>query len=132
MGMNSVLEERLVPRVTFTSPQIACVGLTKRQAKEKGYDVVVGTAPISMNPLGMIKDQQEGIVEVVADKRCGEILGVHIVAEAAAEMIGLALAFIQLEGTLEELARTPLPHPTLAESISEAARDALGRPLFIT
>jgi dihydrolipoamide dehydrogenase len=67
----------------------------------------------------------------VADKRYGEILGVHIVGDGACEMIGLAVLAIQQEMTLEELAQTIFPHPTLSESIAEAAREALGQAIYL-
>ncbi len=131
MGISSTYEPRLAARVVFTRPQAACVGLTAAQAKKKGYDVVVGAAPLSMNPLGMIMDQQEGLVELVAEREYGEILGIHIVAEHAAEMAALSVALLKMEATLEELSNIPLPHPTLGESVCEAAREALGRPILI-
>jgi dihydrolipoamide dehydrogenase len=131
MGMDSTLEHRTTPRVLFTDPQVACVGLTPREAKKEGYEVVTGSAPLSMNPFGMITSQNEGIVEVVADKNYGEVLGVHFVGEAAGEMAGQGVLAIQMEATLEDLAKIVFPHPTLSESVAEAARDALGIPIYL-
>ncbi|MBP1742958.1 MAG: dihydrolipoamide dehydrogenase [Deltaproteobacteria bacterium] len=118
MGMNRVFNERTVTRIAFTSPQVGCVGLTGKEAKALGHDVVVGAAPLSMNTFGMMTAQTDGLVEVVADKRYGEILGVHIIGDSACEMIGQAVLAIQQEMTLEELAQTTFPHPTLSESIA--------------
>lgn len=131
MGLPSILNSNTASRVLFTQPQVACVGLTLKAAKEAGYDAVSGTAPLSMNPLGMILAQNEGMVEVVAEKRYGEILGVHIIGDGAAEMAGMGVLAIQMEATLEELARAVFPHPTLSEFLAEAARDALGRPIYL-
>jgi len=131
MGMNRVFNERTLTRIAFTSPQVGCAGLTGKEAKALGYEVVVGAAPLSMNTLGMITVQTDGLVEVVADKRYGEILGVHIIGDGACEMIGQAVLAIQQEMTLEELAQTTFPHPTLSESIAEAARDALGAAIYL-
>jgi dihydrolipoyl dehydrogenase len=131
MGMNRVFNERTLTRVAFTSPQVACVGLTGKEAKALGYDVAVGAAPLSMNTFGMMTVQTDGLVEIVADKRYGEILGVHIIGDSACEMIGQAVLAIQQEMTVEELAQTTFPHPTLSESIAEAARDALGAALYL-
>lgn len=131
MGVDSVLDKRTITRVAFTQPQVACVGLTSREAKQAGHELVEGSAPLSMNTLGMIMGQNEGIVEVVAEKRYGEVLGIHLVGDGAAEMAGVAVLAMQMEVTLEELARTPFPHPTLNESVAEAARDALGRPIYL-
>jgi dihydrolipoamide dehydrogenase len=131
MGMDRNFDQRTMVRVAYTHPQVACVGLTSREAKQAGYDVVDGSAPLSMNPFGMIIAQNEGIVEVVADKKYGEILGVHIIGEGAAEMAGQGVLAIQMEATLDELARAAFPHPTLSESVAEAARDALGWPIYL-
>ena len=131
MGHPRGAAPQLIPRVLFTQPQVACVGLTSKEAKDAGYDVVEGAAPLAMNPLGMILSQTEGLVEIVSEKNYGELLGVHIIGEGASEMIGQAVLAIQLEATLEELARSTFPHPTLSEFLSEAARSALGRPIYI-
>jgi dihydrolipoamide dehydrogenase len=131
MGLNRVFDERAVARVIFTNPQIATVGLRGKEAKAMGYDAVTGSAPLSMNTFGMMTAQTDGLVEVVADKRYGEILGVHIIGDGACEMIGQAVLAIQQEMTLEELAQTIFPHPTLSESIAEAARDALGQAIYL-
>lgn len=131
MGMDTRFDHRTVTRILFTQPQVACVGLTPKDAKKKGYEVITGSAPLSMNPLGMLMSQNNGMVEVVAEKRYGEILGVHMIGEGVSEMAGQAVLAIQMEGTVEELARATFPHPTLSESLVEAARECLGRPIFI-
>lgn len=131
MGHPGTASPQVIPRVLFTQPQVACVGLTSKEAKDAGYDVVEGAAPLAMNPLGMILSQTEGLVEIVSEKKYGELLGVHIIGEGASEMIGQAVLAIQLEATVEELARSTFPHPTLSEFLSEAARSALGRPIYI-
>ncbi|RLB30736.1 MAG: hypothetical protein DRH11_14380 [Deltaproteobacteria bacterium] len=131
MGLGSSLCARTIARVLFTSPQVACVGLTAKEAKESGYDVVMGAAPLSMNPCGMILSQNEGIVEIVAERKYGEILGIHIIGEAACEMAGQAVMAVQMEVTLEEMAKLAFPHPTLSESLAEAARECLGRPIYL-
>ena len=131
MGMERRFDARTITRVAFTQPQVACVGLTPKEAKKAGYDVVTGAAPLSMNPAGMILSQNEGIVEVVAEKRYGEILGVHILGDGACELAGQAVMAIQMEATLEDLTRFTFPHPTLSESLPEAAREALGQAIFL-
>jgi dihydrolipoamide dehydrogenase len=131
MGLKSTYDSKTLCRVLFTRPQVACVGLTGKEAKEAGYDVVEGAAPFSMNPLGMILTQTGGIVEVVADKKYGEVLGIHFIGEGASEMAGVGVLALQMEATLEDLARAPFPHPTLNESLSDAARECLGRSIFL-
>jgi dihydrolipoamide dehydrogenase len=131
MGRTVEVNPRTLTRVLFTHPEVASVGLSAKEAKQQGYDPVVGSAPLSMNPFGMILAENEGLIEVVADKRYGEILGVGVIGTAASEMVGQALLAIELEATLEELDKTPFPHPTLSESLAEAARDALGNPIYL-
>jgi len=75
--------------------------------------------------------QNERLVEVVADKKHGEVLGIHFIGQGACEMAGQAVLAIQMEATLEELARATFPHPTLSESVAEAARECLGRPIYL-
>ena len=91
MGMESTFDHRTITRVLFTQPQVACIGLTSKEAKKAGYDAVVGAAPLSMNPFGMIISQTEGIIEVVADKKYGEVLGMHFSGQGACEMAGQAV-----------------------------------------
>lgn len=131
MGLQSAIHPRTSTRVLFTQPQVACVGLTPKEAKEAGYDVLVGAAPLGMNPLGMLLGETEGIVEVVADRAYGEILGAHLLGSHVSEMVGQIVLAIQMEATLEDLARVSSPHPTLSESIAEAARNALGRSIYL-
>jgi dihydrolipoamide dehydrogenase len=131
MGLESAINPKIFTRVLFTQPQIACVGLTAKEAKAAGYDVLVGTAPYSMNPFGMITNEKEGIVEVVADSQYGELLGTHFLGTGACELAGQAVLAIKFEATVEDLAKTPFPHPTLSESLAEAARDALGTSIYL-
>ena len=131
MGMDTLFDHRTIARVLFTQPQVACVGLTNKDAKRAGYDVITGSAPLSMNPFGMLISQNNGMVEIVAEQKYGEILGIHIIGEGACEMAGQAVLAIQMEATLEELTRAAFPHPTLSESLVEAARECLGRPIFL-
>jgi len=131
MGKDAFFNPKTTTRILFTQPEVACVGLTPKEAKNEGYDVIVGSAPLSMNPFGMILSENEGIIEVVADKKYGEILGVHLIGTAASEMAGQAVLAIQMEASLDDLDKTPFPHPTLSESLAEAARDALGKPIYL-
>ena len=131
MGLDRTMDSKTISRVIFSQPQVACVGLTSKEAKKAGYEVVLGAAPLSMNPFGMILMQTEGLVEIVSENKYGEILGIHIIGEAACEMAGQAVLAIQMEMTLEELARMTFPHPTLSEWLPEAARQALGQAIYL-
>ena len=131
MGLDRRINRRTVSRVAFTQPQVACVGLTEPEARKNGYEVITGTAPLAMNPFGMLTAQSEGIVEVVANRQNGAIVGLHILGPSAGEMAAQAVLAIQLEASLEDLGKTTFPHPTLSESLAEAARDCLGRPIYL-
>jgi dihydrolipoamide dehydrogenase len=106
-----------VPACTYTEPQIGSVGLTEAQARENGYDVKVGKFPFSANSKASIVNSHEGFVKVVADKKLGEVLGVHIIGPQATELIAEAVTALELEATVEEMMFTIHAHPTLAEAM---------------
>jgi dihydrolipoamide dehydrogenase len=120
-----------VPSCTYTYPEVASVGLTEKKARERGYDVKLGSFPFSASGKASILRQNEGFVKIVAEKKYDEVLGVHIVGAHATELIAEACAALRLETTTEELARTVHAHPTLSESIGEAAHAALGAAIHI-
>ncbi len=109
-----------IPGCTYTEPQIASVGLTEAQAREKGYEVKVGKFPFAGNSKATILGNHDGFVKVIAEAKYGEILGVHILGPQATELIAEAVAVLELEGTVEELMYTIHAHPTLAESLLDA------------
>jgi dihydrolipoamide dehydrogenase len=106
-----------IPSCTYTEPQIGSAGLTEAHAKEKGYEVKVGKFPFAGNSKATIVDSHDGFVKVVADAKYGEILGVHIIGPQATELIGEAVAVMELEGTVDEMMFTIHAHPTLNESL---------------
>lgn len=112
-----------VPNCTYCSPEVASVGLTEAKARERGYDVRVGHFPIHVIGKSRILGATEGLVKVVGDARYDELLGVHIVGPHATELIAEACVALQMESTVEELIRTMHAHPTVSESIKEAAED---------
>jgi dihydrolipoamide dehydrogenase len=116
------IDENLIAGATFSHPQVASVGLTEAAAKEAGNDVKVGKFKLGGVGGATVYDDKEGLVKVVADSKYGEILGVHIVGNRACDMIAELVATMALEGGYQELARIVHPHPTISESIFEAAR----------
>ena len=110
---------------------MACVGLSEKEAQDRGYEVISGAVPLSFSPMANIQGQTKGVIKVVGEKRYHRLLGVHMLAPNATEIIGLASVAIQMEAVLENLAEAFLPHPTIAESLADAARDALGRAIYI-
>jgi dihydrolipoamide dehydrogenase len=115
-----------VPACTYCDPEIGSVGLTERQARDRGYDVQVGTFRFGVLGRARIAGETQGFVKVVADRRYDEILGVHMIGPRATELVAEATLALRLECTVEELARTIHAHPTMAEAIGEAAHATHG------
>ena len=122
---------RLVPNCTYCDPEVASVGLTEAKAKEAGYEVNVGKFPFSASGKARIIGEEEGFVKVVSDKKYDEILGVHIIGPHATELIAEACVAMQLESTAEELGRTMHAHPTISETVMEAAEGVHGLAVHI-
>lgn len=122
---------RLVPNCTYCDPEVASVGLTEAKAKEQGYDVKVGKFPMSASGKARILGEEEGFVKVVSEGKYDEILGVHIIGPHATELIAEACVAMQLESTAEELGRTMHAHPTVSETVMEAAEGVHGLAVHI-
>jgi dihydrolipoamide dehydrogenase len=113
-----------IPRATFCTPNVASFGLTEAQARERGFDVVVGKVPYGAVGAGTIYGDRAGLVKLVGESRYGELLGGHIVGIKATELIQELVNVRALEGGYAEVARMVHGHPTLSEAVMEAARDA--------
>lgn len=120
-----------VPSVTYCHPEVASIGLTEDQAKERKLDYQVGRFPFSANGRARTSGETEGLVKIIRDKKYGEILGAHIVGSHASEMIHELAVARQNEYTVEEVDLAIHAHPTLSEAIAEAALDSMGRVLHI-
>jgi len=115
-----------VPGCTYCDPEIGSVGLTEREAKERGHDVRVGTFPFGVLGRAKMAGETEGFVKIVADKATDGLLGVHMIGARSTELVAEATVAVRLESTVEELIRTIHAHPTMAEAIGEAAHAAHG------
>jgi dihydrolipoamide dehydrogenase len=125
------LDYAFMPRCTYCNPQVASLGYTEAQAKEKGYDVKVGKFPFIANGKSLGLNEKNGFVKIIADAKYGEILGAHLVGPEVTELLPeLALAH-NWELTAEEIARTVHAHPTLSEALMEAAHDVQGKAIQI-
>jgi dihydrolipoamide dehydrogenase len=120
-----------VPSCTYCRPQIASIGLTEAKAKEGGREVAVGKFPFTANGKAVALGDTEGFVKVVADKKTGEILGVHIIGPEATEMIHEFAVGRTLEATVDEIMHTIHAHPTLSEAALEATLAAMGQAIHI-
>jgi pyruvate/2-oxoglutarate dehydrogenase complex dihydrolipoamide dehydrogenase (E3) component len=121
-----VADLRIVPRVTFTDPEVASVGLTERQAREAGHDVRIGAADVATAEKAQIDGQVHGHVKVVADAASGQLLGCHIVAETAGDMIHEAVAIMAGRVPVGTVARALHAYPTLSELMRTALGEAAG------
>ncbi|MDE2754413.1 MAG: dihydrolipoyl dehydrogenase [Gemmatimonadota bacterium] len=120
-----------VPNCTYCHPEVASVGLTEDQAREKGLDIEVGKFPWAGNGRALAAGDSTGFVKVIRDKRYSEVVGAHIVGPHATELIAEFVMARHLESTVEEIDLAMHPHPTLSEAVAEGALGALGRPLHI-
>ena len=120
-----------MPRCTYCKPQVASLGLTEAQAKEKGYELKIGKFPFVANGKALGLNEKDGFVKIIADARYGEILGAHLVGPEVTELLPeLALAHTW-ELTTEEIARTVHAHPTLSEALMEASHAVMGTAIHI-
>jgi dihydrolipoamide dehydrogenase len=120
-----------VPSVTYCHPEVASIGLTEDQCKEKKLDFVVGRFPFSANGRARGTGETEGFVKIIRDKKYGEILGAHLVGAHASEMIHELAVARENEYTVEEIDLAIHAHPTMSEAVAEAALDSLGRVMHV-
>jgi len=121
MGKHKKMDYKTVPACVYTKPELASVGLTEEQAKQKGIDYKVGKFPLIYNGKSLIMNDTEGLIKIIADKKYEEVLGVHILGPRATDLITEAALALRLEATLEEIITTVHAHPTIGEAMKEAA-----------
>ncbi|HYT67355.1 MAG TPA: dihydrolipoyl dehydrogenase [Vicinamibacterales bacterium] len=115
-----------VPGCTYCDPEIGSVGLTEAKARERGFDVRVGTFKFGVLGRARIAGETEGFVKIVAEKKYDEMLGVHMIGPRSTELVAEATLALRLECTVEELIRTIHAHPTMSEAVGEAAHATHG------
>lgn len=120
-----------VPGIIFTDPEIATVGLTEQQAKDQGISVKVGKFPFAALARALAIQESDGFVKVVTDTKSGRVVGIHIVGPSASDLISEAALALETVATAEDIALTIHPHPTLGESLMEAAAASLGHAIHI-
>ncbi|MEM7343861.1 MAG: dihydrolipoyl dehydrogenase [Chloroflexota bacterium] len=125
------LDYTKMPRCTYTHPEVASVGLTEAEAEAQGYAVKTGKFPFQPNGKALGLGDNQGFVKIVAEEKYNEVLGVHMVGPHVTELLAGPTGMIKLESTLEELAHTVHPHPTLSEAVMEAAHVALGQAVHV-
>lgn len=126
-GKTSHINYLAIPSVIYTNPELASVGLTEQEAPNSK----IGNFPLQANPRARSVGETEGVVKVIADQNTHRLLGMHIVAPHASEMIGTGILAIEKQMTLEQIASFTFSHPTFSEAIKEAALNALGRTIHL-
>ena len=128
-GMESVYDEKTNPTCVYMEPEAASVGLTEEQCKAQGIDYKVGKFPMSANGKALILNGGEGLVKIIAGAKYGEVLGMHIIGPRATDLIAEGALAIRVEATLDELISTIHSHPTVTETMREAALHAEKRAI---
>ena len=120
-----------VPSCTYCDPEIGSVGLTEAEARQKGYDVRIGSFPFGVLGRAKMAGETEGFVKIVADKKYDEILGIHMIGPRSTELVAEAVLALRLECTVEELIKTIHAHPTFSEAVGEAAHATHGAAIHL-
>ena len=131
MGQETSINYNIIPSGIYTFPELASVGMTDEEAKEKGYDVKVSKFPLAANGKALAEGETTGFAKIISDKEYGEVLGVHIMASHATDMIAEAVVVMQLEGTVHDIAKAIHPHPTTSEIVMEAAFAAVDQAIHM-
>lgn len=130
-GSKNTIDYNKVPSCIYSFPEVGVIGYSEEAAIAAGYDVGTSTFPLSANGKAVAEGETTGFVKIVHDKKYGEVIGVHIVASHATDMIAEAAITMELEGTIFDIAKTVHPHPTLSEIVMEAAHGAVDKPIHI-
>lgn len=130
-GRPAAFDPAVIPAVVYCDPQVATVGATAEQATAAGADATTFRFPLAASGRALTLGRSEGHVEVVADRADGTVLGVHMVGPGVAELAAGAALAVEMGATVEDLALTIAPHPSVSEAIAEAAMAAAGRPLHV-
>ena len=120
-GRDGEVNYEVIPNVIYTNPEIASVGISETEARERGFEVRIGQFPMAANGRAVTSDATEGVVKIIAHSDSDQLLGVQVFARNASEIIASAVAHMEYGGSAEDLARTIHAHPTLSEALKEAA-----------
>ncbi|MBN1163153.1 MAG: dihydrolipoyl dehydrogenase [Candidatus Krumholzibacteriota bacterium] len=131
LGGEEEIDYQAVPTTIYTLPEVSRVGLTEREARERGLDVAVGRFPFAANGKAKGLREEEGFVKWVAAKKDGGLLGLHIIGPQATELLTAGILAVKRGMTISDFTSAILPHPTLSEALGEAAEHALGRAIHL-
>ncbi len=131
MGENKAMRYDRIPSAIYGSPEVAAIGMNEQEVIDKGIEYEVSLFPVAANGRAMADNEKDGFVKLIVDKQFKEIIGAHILAYNASELISEISMTLELEGTAYELAHAIHPHPTLSEMIMEAAHGATGKHIHL-
>ena len=131
MGHTAEMEHTTVPSAVYTAPEIASVGLSEKDALERGFRVKIGRFPLMANGKSLIMNETDGMVKYVVDEKYDEILGVHIIGPRATDLIVEGALALRLEATVDEILTTVHAHPTVGEALLEGAMAVRGQALSL-
>lgn len=123
MEASKIMDLSIVPSCIYTIPEVGCVGMSEKEAKDAGYDVICGKFPLVACGKAVATGDTEGMFKIVADKKTRKVLGAHLVGKSATELVAEMAAYMKMNATVDDVVDTIHAHPTISESIAEAARD---------
>ena len=123
MGADKNMELDIVPSCIYTIPEVGSVGLSEADAKAKGYEVITGTFPLIACGKAVATGDTEGMFKIVADKKSRKVLGAHLIGKSATEIIAEMAAYMKMGACIDDITGTIHAHPTISESVTEAARN---------
>lgn len=126
LGNNMKMNFSMVPSCIYTIPEIGTIGISEAEAKEKGIEAIVGRFPLLASGKAVATGDEEGVFKIIADAKTKKILGAHLIGKSATELIAEVAAYIHMDATIDDVIGTIHAHPTISESLAEAARDAYG------
>jgi dihydrolipoamide dehydrogenase len=129
LGITETMETSRVPLTIYTDPEIAQIGKTEQELAAAGAEYKINEFPLSANGKALTEGNPEGIMRIISEPKYGEVLGVQIIAHNATDMISEAAAYMAVESTVWDVARTMHAHPTISEVFLEAGFDAAGTPV---
>jgi dihydrolipoamide dehydrogenase len=131
-GKEVLMDYKVVPNCVFSLPEVASVGLTEEEARKKYDQIKVSKFPYLANGKALGMGETEGMVKIIADSDTSELLGLHILGTHASDLIAEGTLALSMEATAEEIVNTIHAHPTLAETVAEAAEGIIGKPIHLT
>jgi dihydrolipoamide dehydrogenase len=131
LGEKETMNYKQIPSAIYSFPEIAQIGYTEKEAKAAKLDFKTSTFPVQANGRALSANETDGFIKIIASKKYNEILGVHIVASNASDLISEAVMTMKLEGTADEIANAVHPHPTMSEIFNEAAWGIVDKPIHI-